>query len=61
MACEDVQNFDRVDIEKAELETFAEAAGGGAPYPVPWEDIIHATAVLEAVIKAGKTGETVRL
>jgi len=61
MALEDVQNYDRVDIEKAELEAFAEAAGGGAPYPIPWADIVHATAVLEAIIKSGKTGETIRI
>ena len=58
---EDVTTFDHVDIERAELEAFAKACSGTAPYPIAWSDIVHATAVLEAVITSAKTGETVKL
>lgn len=37
------------------LDAFAEAASGGAPYPVPASDIIHATAVLEAIVKSAES------
>lgn len=58
---EEVTTYDPIDIERAELEAFATAASGGEPYPIPWGDIVHATAVLEAIIKSAKTGETVKL
>jgi len=58
---EEVTTYDPVDIERAELEAFAVAASGGEPYPIPWSDIIHATAVLEAIITSAKTGATVKL
>jgi predicted dehydrogenase len=58
---EEVTSYDVMDIERAELEAFANACTGGEPYPIPWSDIIHATAVLEAVVTSAKTGETVKL
>jgi len=58
---EEVTTYDVTDIERAELNAFATACNGGEPYPIPWSDIIHATAVLEAVVTSAKTGETVRL
>jgi len=58
---ENVTVFDPVDIERAELEAFARAVSGNEPYPIPWSDIIHATAVLEAIITSAKTGMMVKL
>jgi predicted dehydrogenase len=58
---EEVTAFDPTDIERAELEAFARACSGGDAYPVPFSDIIHATAVLEAVVNSAKTGTTVSL
>ena len=40
----------------ANLEAFAEAAGGGAPYPVPQEEMIANIAALEAVIRSAASG-----
>jgi predicted dehydrogenase len=37
------------DIERAELEAFAEAIAGGAPYPVTAEDLLNGVAAFEAV------------
>ncbi len=54
------RKFDPVDIERAELEAFAVAAAGGAPYPLPVEDAIHDSAVLEAITaSAARDGERV--
>lgn len=39
----------------AELEAFAGAVEGSAPYPIPHDQIIHAVAVLEAIIKSAET------
>ena len=58
-------NFDPFDMESdaltAELEAFADAVEGRAPYPIPHEDIIHGVAVLEAIIKSAETGAPVEV
>jgi predicted dehydrogenase len=46
---------------KAELEAFADAAGGGAPFPVTQDQIVHVVAVTEAIIIAAETGQPVRV
>jgi predicted dehydrogenase len=53
--------FPVVDIERAELEAFADAATGGAPYPVTAEEAIHGIAVFEAIAKGARTPETIRV
>lgn len=58
---EEITTYDATDIERAELEAFATACSGGDPYPIPWSDIIHATAVLEAVVTSAKTRTTIKL
>lgn len=40
----------------ANLEAFAEAAGGGAPYPVPQEQMIANVSALEAIFRSARTG-----
>ncbi len=56
----EILNFDPYDMEadalNAELEAFADAVEGRAPYPIPHDQIIHAVAVLEAIIKSADTG-----
>ena len=39
------------------LESFANGAGGGPPFPIPTGQIGHAVGVLEAVIRSAETGE----
>ncbi len=41
----------------ANLEAFAEAALGGAPYPVPQEQMIANVSALEAVFKSAQSGK----
>ena len=44
------RTYPATDIERAELEAFAIAAAGGAPYPLSSEDAIHNMAVFDAVL-----------
>lgn len=46
---------------KAGLEAFAVAAGGGAPFPITAEQIVHGVAVFEAAVKSAKTGQPVKV
>ncbi len=41
----------------ANLEAFAEAAGGGAPYPVPQEQMIANVSALEAIFRSARSGQ----
>lgn len=41
-----------LDIIRATLESFADAAEGGAPFPIPTEEMIHGAAVTEAIVKS---------
>jgi predicted dehydrogenase len=52
--------FPTPDIERLELDAFARAVAGTAPYPVPVDDAVHGIAVLEAVIRsAARDGERI--
>jgi predicted dehydrogenase len=41
-----------LDIVKATLEDFAEAASGGKPFMIPTSEMIHGAAVTEAIVKS---------
>lgn len=49
-------NFGPFDKEKAELEAFAAAIAGKAPYPLPANEAIHGIAVFEAIVKSAASG-----
>ena len=40
----------------ANLEAFAEAASGGAPYPVPQAEMIANVSALEAIFRSAQSG-----
>lgn len=40
------------DVTKASLEAFADAIGGGEPYPITPAEMIHSSAVTEAIVKS---------
>ena len=44
--------FERVDALRLELEAFADAVATGAPYPIPFEQMIDGVAALEATIQS---------
>jgi predicted dehydrogenase len=46
---------------KAGLEAFADACGGGAKFPVTYDQIIHGVAVFEAIVESAKTGKPVKV
>ena len=53
-------SFSPVDTVRANLEAFADAVAGVAPYPIPTEEILDTVAAFEAIAKAAKSGEHVR-
>jgi predicted dehydrogenase len=55
------QHFPQGEPERAELEAFADAVAGSKPFPVTMDTAVHSTAVLEAVDRAARTGETVKI
>lgn len=48
----------RLDVTRATLEAFAQAASGGAPFPIPVEEMIHGASVTEAVVRSAASGKT---
>jgi hypothetical protein len=47
-----VWQADKLDVARVALESFATAAAGGPPYPIPLEQMIHGAAVTEAIIRS---------
>ena len=56
-----ITDYPAFDVEKAELEAFAAAVTGERPFPVPVDDAVHSVAVLEAIDRAAKTGQAVKI
>ncbi len=52
----EVIRFAEVDTLRAELEAFAAAIAGTAPYPVPYAEMIANVATFEAVVKSVAAG-----
>ena len=48
----------RLDVTRATLEAFAQAASGGAPFPIPVGEMIHGASVTEAVVRSAASGKT---
>ncbi|HTI67908.1 MAG TPA: Gfo/Idh/MocA family oxidoreductase [Caulobacteraceae bacterium] len=44
------------DVNRAELEAFAAAVAGEAPYPISHEQMIHAVAATDAIIASARSG-----
>ena len=51
-----VREFSPAQAVLANLEAFADAAGGGAPYPVPQEQMIANVSALEAIFRSARSG-----
>jgi predicted dehydrogenase len=47
----------KLDVTRATLEAFAQAASGGAPFPIPVEEMIHGASVTEAVVRSAASGK----
>jgi len=58
----EARSFEPIDMERAELEAFADAVAGKSSYPVPLDDVVHGIAVLEAITEsAGRDGEAIAI
>jgi predicted dehydrogenase len=51
----------RLDVTRACLDAFAQAASGGPAFPIPLEEMIHGAAVTEAVVKSAETGKILQI
>lgn len=56
-----VEEMSGTDIERAELEDFADAITNGTPYKVPVDDAIHGIEILDAITRAAKDGTEIKL
>lgn len=45
------------DVSRAVLEAFGTAADGGAPFPIPTDEMIHGAAAIEAIVKSANSGQ----
>ena len=52
---------ERLDVTRACLEAFAQAAQGGPAFLIPTDEMIHGAAVTEAVVQSATSGQIVRL
>jgi predicted dehydrogenase len=46
----------RLDVTRAALEAFAQAASGGPAFPIPVAEMIHGVAVTEAIVRSAASG-----
>ena len=52
----EVWEADRLDVTRASLEAFADAASGGTAYPITLDEMVHGAAVTEAVVRSAASG-----
>jgi predicted dehydrogenase len=57
----EVKTYPAFDKERAELEAFADAIEGKAPYPLPTGEAIHGVAAFEAIVKSAETDKPVAI
>jgi len=56
----EVKDFPKIDSVLAEIDAFADAVSGVAPYPITTEEMVNTIASFEAIIRSIATGEAVR-
>lgn len=57
----EVERYDWTDTVVENLEAFADAIAGSAPYPYTHEELVHNIEVLEAITQSAENGETIKL
>jgi predicted dehydrogenase len=53
----EVRQTPNFDTLQAELTAFAAAVGGGQPYPVPLDQVLHGVQVFEAIVNSAQAGK----
>ncbi len=54
----EIWDAESYDVSRASLENFATAAAGGPPHIIPLDEMIHGSAVTEAIVRAAASGKT---
>jgi len=44
-----------LDVSRAALDAFAQAAAGGPAFPIPYDQMVHGVAVTEAIVRSAAT------
>jgi predicted dehydrogenase len=57
----EVKDFPKIDSVLAEMDAFADAVSGVAPYPITTGEMVDTIASFEAVIRSIAAGDTIRL
>ena len=57
----EVRDFPKVDSLRAELDAFADACAGRAPYPIKPQEMVDVVAAFEAIIQSMDTGRPVSI
>jgi predicted dehydrogenase len=57
----EVRDFPKVDSLLAELDAFADAVAGRAPYPIKAQEMLDVVAAFEAIIQSMETGRPVSI
>jgi predicted dehydrogenase len=57
----EVKDFQKIDSVLAEMDAFADAVAGKAPYPITTDEMVNTIASFEAVIQSISSGNSVRL
>jgi len=57
----EVWEAERLDVTRAALEAFAQAASGGPPYPITPDEMVHGAAVTEAIVRSASSGQVERV
>ena len=57
----EVRDFPKIDSILAELDAFADAVEGRAPYPITPKEIVEVVSGFEGIIESMKTGKPVRI
>jgi predicted dehydrogenase len=55
------RTFESVDALRLELEAFAHSVATGAPFPIPFDQMLDGVAALEAITESLATGRPVVL
>jgi predicted dehydrogenase len=51
----------RLDVTRACLDAFGQAAQGGPAFPIPLDQMVHGAAVTEAVVRSAASGQIERI
>ena len=49
------------DVSRAALDSFARAAEGGDPFPIPTSEMIHGAAVTETIVRSAASGQAEKI